>query len=208
MTQIEANKIIDRLTCGCNYNRFNEPGVQGEYQRALMRYGYTQMNTAVDSVLEADSKNVPPISALIKACKSNKTDIAFVTNPEHCDICDDKGYVFITQMQKLTETQSIPYQYVLHCICPVGMTQTYNGKECKDVEHRTPYFMPPVTEYLDEYALEQLRITNRQQKHLSATQRQEIKDKLAKFGLKMPTLKPHEIEHGDAWEGDSNGCPF
>lgn len=159
MTKNEADKIIGRLTNRCTYHRFNEPGVTVEYQRVLAKYNYEQMNIIVDTLLENDSKNVPPISALIKACRENKT-VGTVVNTEHCEVCDDKGFVFMTENQKNGDKE-LQYDYVLYCpFCPVGRSQAYNGQNCK--EYKTNYIVPPLTQYFDDYAIEQMKQANRE----------------------------------------------
>jgi hypothetical protein len=208
MTQVEAVKIVEMLKNGCVWHRFDEPGVYEAYVRSLIKYDYRQMATAVDVVLENDSKNVPPISALAKVCRENKPNPDQVVNAERCDICNDKGYVLMTEVDKLTENLSIPREYVLHCVCPVGMAQAYNGRECKDPEHRSPYIVPSVTRYFDDRALDEIKKTNRvKARPMSQTEIQVLRAKFLEFGVRMPDLKPHEIEHGDAWEGDEP-CPF
>ena len=209
MIRTDADKIINRLTDGCEWNRFDRPGVQAEYQKALLKYSYDQMNSAVDILLESDSKNVPLISALVKVCRGNKSSAIEITNPEYCEVCDDKGYVIMTEYRKFTDEISIPYQYVLYCpFCPVGQSQAYDGRTCKE---KSPYFCPPLTQYFDDEVISQMRQINRDKKErshkLSREEIDEIQAKFTKFGLKMPALKPHETERGDAWEGDAP-CPF
>jgi len=195
MTLVEANKIIDRLIYGCNWHRFNEPGVQQEYQRVLMRYGYAQMDNAVDRLLESDSKNVPPMSALVKACKENKQSTTEAHNDEYCYICNDKGYLFMTE--KTPKYDNMPAQYALHCICPMGISQAYEGMNCKP-EDRRPYRVPSVTEYFDEQAIEDMKKENRKKVHMADEQIEAARDRLATIGVRMPY-----VDHGDAWEGEA-----
>ena len=205
MTMNEVGKIITRLTNAFLYNRFDDPGVTEEYQRFLVKHNFQVMNTAIDIAIENDSKNVPPISALIKACReSNKPGVVEVKNLEYCAICDNKGYVIMTEIESKLDDN--PYQYVLHCACLVGKSKQYDGKNCKKGE-QSPYKVPCVTEYFDDYAIEQMEKSNKQKYKMTAETKMEIKSQLAKFGIKMPELKPHETEHGDAWEGVLN-CPF
>jgi hypothetical protein len=183
MTQIEANKIIDRLMNGCNYHRFDEPGVQFEYQKALMRYGFDQMNTAVDVILENDSKNVPPISALVRAMRENKTGTMEVKNADYCEVCDNKGYVMVTEIIKNGDKDENDYQYPAYCpFCTIGRSQAYVGKNNK--EYKTDYVCPPLTKYFDDNAIDLMRLANREKK-TNVT-----KGKMPQFGRDMPELKP------------------
>jgi hypothetical protein len=200
MTQVEAVEIVEMLKNGCVWHRFDEAGVYEAYIKALIKYNYSQMVATVDIVLENDSKNVPPISALVKAYKESKPNSDFVTNAEHCDICNNKGYVFMTEVEKLTDRLSLPREYVLHCICPVGMAQAYNGQECKG-EHRSPYIVPSVTRYFDDQAITEMKKANRP-KPMTEAAKQELSAKFLQYGIRIPELKPHEVERGDAWEGE------
>jgi hypothetical protein len=197
----EADKIIDRLKYSFTYNRFEEPGAISEYKRVLAKYSFEQMSRAVDTLIDTDKdgKNVPSIPALIKACKETRVNSVMVHNETHCDICNDKGYAFMTEITKIGETKdgkavNLPYQYVLHCICPVGMAQAYEGKNCKKGEE-SPYRVPSITEYYDDQAISEIRKANKM--HLTDEQKEEIQMGAARIGLKMPNV------HGDAWEGDT-----
>jgi hypothetical protein len=185
MKTSESLKIISRLKSAFVYNKFDEDGVTDEYQRFLTKYSYQAVNSAIDAIVESDSKNVPPISALIKiikeSCKPSKLDI---TNPEHCEICNDKGFLIMAENE--SKLDNMPYQYVLHCICLVGMSMTYDGKNCKN---QSPYIIPPVTKYYDDYGIEQVKKANRKKANTK---------EFPKIGKSMPELKP--FERGDAWE--------
>jgi len=200
LTQTEANRIIDRLTYGCNWNRFDEPGVQAEYQRALMKYGYEQMNRAVDIALETDSKNVPPISALIKICKENRPPSFEVHNDTHCDVCNDKGYILQTEHVKNGDTV-LQYEYVLYCpFCRVGQAQAYNGNNRKD--HKCNAVCEPLTKYYDERAISEIRYANNHPHIMTDEEKETLRKKLTRIGLRMPIA----LDRGDAWEAET--CPF
>jgi hypothetical protein len=204
MTLIEANKIIDRLANGCIWHRFDEPGVQQEYQKMLMRYEYSKMNNAVDALLETDSKNVPPLSALVKAFKENRQTTAEVANSLHCDVCNDKGFALITEYVK-NGNETLPYKYVLYCpFCTVGQSQAYNGNNCKD--RKVNAVCEPLTKYYDEQAINEIRHANNHPHKLTDTEKETLRKTLVKIGLRMPIA----LDRGDAWEGDSDDdtCPF
>jgi hypothetical protein len=205
MTTSEISKTIERLKSAFNFHRFNEDGVTEEYQRFLSRHNFQQINSAIDNLIESDSQRVPPISAIIKTLKeSNKPGAVEVRNPEYCAICDNKGFILMTEIESNLDDK--PYQYVLHCTCLVGKSLTYDGKNCKKGE-QSPYIIPCITEYFDDYAIDQMKKANRQKYKMTSSDRQAIKDQLGKFGIRMPDLKPHEVEKGDAWESDEP-CPF
>lgn len=198
----EVQKIIDRLKYSFTYNKFDEPGAISEYTRILAKYSFEQMNRAVDMLIDTgkDVKNVPSIPELIKACKEARINPAEAHNDVHCDICDDKGYVLMTELTKVGETKTgkpvnLPYQYVLHCVCPVGMAQAYEGRNCSKPEERTPYRVPSITEYYDDRAIEEIKRANREKARLSDEQRENLQRNVASVGAKMPPV------HGDAWEG-------
>ena len=163
--QDEIDLIIERLKNGCTYHRFDEPGVVMEYVRILGKYSYRLMNKAVDIVLEEDSRNVPPISALVKAYKkieeedrSRNTCGIEVKNAEYCAVCDDKGFVLMTKYIKNGDEQ-LPYQYVLYCpFCAVGRSHAYDGRQ--GIKHKSPYYVPPLTKYFDDEGIEALREAN------------------------------------------------
>lgn len=162
--QDEIDLIIERLKNGCTYHRFDEPGVVMEYVRILGKYSYRLMNKAVDIVLEEDSRNVPPISALVKAYKkieeedrSRNTCGIEVKNAEYCAVCDDKGFILMTKYIKNGD-EELPYQYVLYCpFCAVGRSHAFDGSQCKE---KIPYKVPPLTKYFDEEGIEALRDAN------------------------------------------------
>lgn len=167
MTEKEAKTIIERLKSGCAYHRFEEPGVYAEYVRALMKYNYKPMNEAVDAILEDDSWNVPPISELAKAYKSltqeNKPGAIVPHNEQYCEVCDDKGFVLMTETHK-NGNIDLSYQYVLYCpYCAVGQSQAYDGSKCKE---KSPYKCEPLTKYFDEQAIDEMRRKNRERKDI------------------------------------------
>jgi hypothetical protein len=203
MNSQEVQKIIDRLKYSFTYNRFDEPGAISEYTRVLARYGYDQMNRAVDSLIEndKDGRNVPPIPALIKACKENHTASTEVYNDTHCDVCNDKGYILQTEHVKNGD-DTLPYQYVLYCpFCRVGQSQAYNGNNCKD--HKVNAVCEPLTKYYDEQAINEIRHANNHPHKLTDSEKETLRKKLVKIGLRMPIA----LDRGDAWEGDAE-CPF
>lgn len=191
MTVAEADKIIERLTNACNWHRFDEPGVYEEYKRRLMKYGFAQMDAAVDAVVEKDSRNVPPISELIKACKEHRQTVAEVHNETHCDVCNDKGYVMLTEMAQSGDLQ-IPYEYVYYCpYCAVGCAQAYTSR--------------PITDVLDDQAIARLKHSNAHPHVMTDAEKEALRKKLESIGLRLPAA----LDRGDAWEGDANEqCPF
>jgi hypothetical protein len=190
MTTPESYKIISRLKSAFSFNRFDDEGVLEEYQHFLVKYSFRIINAAIDALIESDSQRVPPISAIIKTVKEfSKPATTIVSNPEYCAICDNKGFILMTEMESKLDDK--PYQYVLHCTCQVGMSQAYEGKNCKD--HKTTYRVPCVTEFFDEYNVEKM-------KRLTASEKTDIKRQLAKIGFNVPEARLWD--KGDAWEGE------
>jgi hypothetical protein len=202
MTISEFDQIIIRLSGAFTYNKFTEKGVIAEYKRALMKYGFEQMNRAIDNLIEStDGKNVPPIGLLIKSCRDNKPTAAEVHNSTRCDACNDKGYILLTEYVK-NGSEQLPYQYVYYCPhCHVGQAQAYNGNNSKD--HKVNAVCQPITSVLDEQAIEQLKYSNNHLKQMTDSEKEILRKKLNKIGLPLPKV----LDRGDAWEGDAE-CPF
>lgn len=190
MTTPESYKIISRLKSAFSFNRFDDEGVLEEYQHFLVKYSFPIINAAIDVLIESDSQRVPPISAIIKTVKElNKPTTTIVSNPEYCNICDNKGFILMTETESKLDDR--PYQYALHCTCRIGMSQVYEGKNCKD--HKTPYRVPCVTEYFDDYNVEKM-------KRLTSQEKRDIQRQLTGIGFKIPEARFYE--KGDAWEGE------
>ena len=199
MNNTEAEKIISRLKYSFTFNKFDEPGAIGEYKRVLAKYSFEQMSRAVDNLIDndKDGKNVPPIPALIKACRENRSTTAEVTNSVHCDACNDKGFMLITEIVQNGKEQ-LPYQMVYYCpFCAVGQAQAYSGNDSK--EHKCNAVCFPITQILDEQAIEQLRYSNNHPKRMTDTEKEALRKKLYKIGLPLPKA----LDRGDAWEGDA-----
>jgi hypothetical protein len=193
----EIQKIISRLKSAFTFNKFDDDDVTEEYQRFLAKYDFQQINSIINALVELDSQRVPPISVFIKSAKESiSLSRLDVTNPEYCAICNNEGFILFTE-----KTDGGSYQYILHCICPVGKAQAYDGRNCKT--NKSTYRVPCVTEYFDDFVIEQMKVSNLKKHKMTDTERQEIKEKLAKLGIRMPEPKPYEDDKGDAWEGDA-----
>ena len=192
MTRAEVDKIIERLKNGCIYHRFDEPGVYAEYVRVMVQYSFAIMNRAVNALIEEDSQRAPAISALIKAyrrleeeCRTNQ-DV--IKNEEYCDVCDDKGFVLIT-----INKYDIPYQFVLYCpFCQIGRAQAYDGRQCKD--RKSPYYVPPLTDYFDDEGIQALRETNLKRRQSAQTSRSLDSEQLKAIGKEMPKVPETELQ--------------
>lgn len=199
MTNPESEKILDRLRNNYQYNRFNEPAVMAEYKRILAKYGYEQMNRAIDSLIDGckDDRNAPMPPMLIKACRENP-NISDARNETRCDVCNDKGYILTKEV-----IERNAYEFVYYCpFCQIGKSQAYNGSNCK--EGKTNAVCLPITEIMDEQAIAQLRYTNNHQQAMTDAEKEELRGKLARMGLRMPAV----LNRGDAWEGKDESCPF
>ena len=203
MTISEFDQIIIRLSGAFTYNKFSEKGVITEYKKVLMKYGFEQMNRAIDNLIEysdgkdAPGKYTPTIGLLVKACRENHSTVAEVHNDKHCDVCMDKGYILITEIVKNGEEQ-LPYQVVYYCpFCSVGQSQAYNGNNSKD--HKANAVCLPITQILDEQAINQLRYANNHPKQLTDSEKAALEKKLKRIGLRLPIA----MNKGDAWEGDA-----
>jgi hypothetical protein len=210
MTRAEADKIIKRLSDGCIYHRFDEPGVMAEYQRFLLKFSFDIMARVVDEIFEEDSKNVPPISVLVKTYKKlSGTNIGSLPakNEQYCEVCADNGLVLMTEVK-----DKMPYQYALYCpFCNIGRSFAYDGRNCKD--HKSEYIIPPLTQYFDNAAIADMKRRNRQKQAESKMTLSEIAELFRNTkitGLDIPELKTWE--RGDAWEPPENEddaeCPF
>ncbi len=198
MTRTQAEKLVERLKSACIFNRFDEPGVYMEYIRALARYDYDRMDEAIDEIIEEDSRNVPPISALIKRYKgvSNKGGRLEVKNEQYCAVCDDKGFVL---MKEKDSESGLTYEYVLYCpFCNIGRAQAYDGRSISDIKHRSPYYVPALTEYFGDEGIAALRATNLKKRKQDAAASKPVEKAVQSVGKSIP----------DGWQYDMEEVPF
>lgn len=203
MMRTQAERLVERLKNACTFNRFDEPGVYAEYIRFLMRHDYDHMNEAIDMAIEDDSRNVPPISVLVKKYKQIDADPqnrAIVKNEEYCPVCDDRGFVMMKERhpEMTYNGEPLEYEYPLYCpFCPVGQAQAYNGSQCKD--HKSPYRVPPLTEYFGDEGIQALREMNLKKRARKTGATRSMEKELQAIGKRIP----------DGWRYDVNGdLPF
>ena len=191
MTRTQAEKLVERLKSACTFNRFDEPGVYAEYIRALARYDYDRMEEAIDAAIEEDSRNVPPISALVKKyreLKEGSKGRTNVQNEEYCAICDDRGFILMKEKDK---ESGFLYEYVLYCpFCPVGRSFAYDGNQCKD--HKSSYRVPPVTEYFGDEGIQALREENLKRRAMRTKTARPEKADFQKIGKSVPSGWQHD----------------
>jgi len=218
MIKTEADKIITRLKNACTFNRFDEPGVLAEYTKYLLKNDFRTMNKAIDDALEEESRNVPPISMLAKFYKKHAENKEVTTvNEEYCDVCDDKGFLLITEMRQISDdAEKEPFKFIAYCpFCSVGRTYAYDGRKCS--KFPTEYCINPLTQYFDDTMIASIRKHNRELRKRRQSGRKmtaaEIKALLANaknIAQEIPELRPWE--RGDAWEppeeDDDEQCPF
>ena len=199
MTRTQAEKLVERLKSACIFNRFDEPGVYMEYIRALARYDYDRMDEAIDEIIEEDSRNVPPISVLIKKYKGvagTKGGRMEVKNEQYCDVCDDKGFVLMKEQDPKTKNL---YEYVLYCpYCAVGRAQAYDGRSISDKSNRSPYYVPPITEYFGDEGIQALREANMKRRRENMDVKRPIEKAVQSIGKEIP----------DGWQYDTDDVPF
>ena len=169
MTQVEVDKIIDRLKNACTYHRFGEAGVYAEYVKALRGCNYWTLDKAIDDIIAEDSRNAPPISALIKAyhkrAEEGRSGRIETKNTQYCDVCDDKGYIIMTKMEDIGGGERLPYQYVLYCpFCEVGLAQAWDGRKRTDPHGKCNSYVEPLTKYFDDAAIDEMRKNNREKR--------------------------------------------
>lgn len=192
MTRTQAEKLVERLKSACIFNRFDEPGVYMEYIRALARYDYDRMEEAIDAAIEDDSRNVPPISALIKKYRETTESRVNAKNEEYCAVCDDKGFVLMKEKQSDT---GLIYEFVLYCpFCPVGRDWAYDGRNISDKERRSPYYVPPVTKYFSDEGIQALRETNLKRRANNAKAKRPTKNELQSIGKSISDGRRYNIE--------------
>ena len=199
MTKNQAETLVERLKNACNFHRFDEPGVYVEYVRALARFDYDRMEQAIDEIIEEDSRNVPPISVLVKKYKGvagTKGGRMEVKNEQYCDVCDDKGYVLMKEQSLKTKNL---YEYVLYCpFCNIGRAQAYDGRNINDKEHRSPYYVPPITEYFGDEGIAALRATNLKKRKQDAAASKPVEKAVQSVGKSIP----------DGWKYEMEEVPF
>lgn len=197
MTEVEAIELIERLKNACTFNRFEDPGVYAEYLRALKRYDYGRMDAAIDAAIEDDSRNVPAISLLVKKYKdalNAPKDRFEVKNEEYCPVCDDRGYLLMTEIQKSGDME-IPYQFALYCpFCPVGRSQAYDGRSIADKEHRSPYYVPPLTEYFGDEGIQALREANMKRRRENMDVKRPVEKAVQSIGKEIPDGWQYDVD--------------
>ena len=198
MLDTQAERLIERLKNACTYHRFDESGVHAEYMRFLMRYDFDRMNEAIDAAIEEDSRNVPPISALVKKyreLKESSKGRTNVQNEEYCAICDDRGFIL---MKKKDKESGFLYEYVLYCpFCQVGRSFAYDGSRCKD--RKSSYRVPPLTEFFGDEGIQALREDNLKRKSERTKATRIEREKLQSVGKSIP----------DGWQYDmTEDLPF
>lgn len=213
MTRVEADELINKLKNACNFHRFNEPGVVGEYTKALLRLNYERMNQIVDMLIEEDSKQVPPISNLLKAYKSGKQDKGTrVTNDKYCAACHDRGFIILKELTKIGEDSAgtavnAPYEFLYYCpYCAAGSQYAYDGSQCRP---KSEYRIPSITEVLPDEMINGMRRENLQLKRANEKAREErrinknLRQVVSKIGREMPDASQYmDFVAGDAYEGE------
>jgi len=157
------------------------------------------MEQAIDEIIEEDSRNVPPISVLVKKYKGvagTKGGRLEVKNEQYCDVCDDKGFVL---MKEKDSESGLTYEYVLYCpFCNVGMAQAYDGRNINDKEHRSPYYVPALTEYFGDEGIAALRATNLKKRKQDAAASKPVEKAVQSVGKSIP----------DGWKYEMEEVPF
>ncbi len=196
MTYEQAERLVERLKNACTFHRFEEPGVNAEYIRFLMKYDHDRMSEAIDTAIEEDSRNVPAISVLAKKYRDTTKRSKLVQNEDYCDVCDDKGFVLMKEKQSDT---GLTYEFVLYCpFCPVGRSWAYDGRNISDKKQRSPYYVPPITEYFGDEGIQALRETNLKRRAERSESVRLEKKELQAVGKSMP----------DGWQYDTDDVPF
>ena len=197
MTYEQAERLVERLKNACTFHRFEEPGVNAEYIRFLMKYDHDRMSKAIDTAIEEDSRKVPAISVLAKKYRETTESRINVKNEEYCAVCDDKGFVLMKEKQSDT---GLIYEFVLYCpFCPVGRDRAYDGRNISDKEHRSPYYVPPVTKYFSDEGIQALRETNLKRRAERSESVRLAKKELQTVGKSIP----------DGWQYDMDSeLPF
>lgn len=196
MTYEQAERLVNRLKNACTFHRFEEPGVNAEYIRFLMKYDHDRMSEAIDAAIGEDSRNVPAISVLAKKYRETTKSRINVKNEECCDVCDDKGFVLMKEKQSDT---GLTYEFVLYCpFCQVGRAWAYDGRNISDKKHRSPYYVPPITEYFGDEGIQALRETNLKRRAERSETARLAKKELQTVGKSIP----------DGWQYDTDDVPF
>jgi hypothetical protein len=197
MTYEQAERLVERLKNACTFHRFEEPGVNAEYIRFLMKYDHDRMSEAIDTAIEEDSRKVPAISVLARKYRETTESRVNVKNEEYCAVCDDKGFVLMKEKQSDT---GLTYEFVLYCpFCPVGRTWAYDGRNISDKKHRSPHYVPPVTEYFGDEGIQALREANMKKRRENIDVKRPVEKAVQSIGKEIP----------DGWQYDTIGdLPF
>ena len=196
MTYEQAERLVERLKNACTFHRFEEPGVNAEYIRFLMKYDHDRMSKAIDTAIEEDSRKVPAISVLAKKYRETTESRVNVKNEEYCAVCDDKGFVLMKEKQSDT---GLIYEFVLYCpFCPVGRDRAYDGRNISDKEHRSPYYVPPVTKYFSDEGIQAMREANMKRRRENMDVKRPVEKAVQSIGKEIP----------DGWQHDTDDVPF
>jgi len=202
MTSEEAQSLVTKLSGNFNtYGKLDNLDDVVAYKRTLLKYDYKKMNAIIENLIDNDDRKdcgtLPATPYLIKKYKEQRIASIEVHNEIHCDVCNDKGYVLMTEYIK-NGNEQLPYQVVYYCpYCPVGQAQAYNGNNCK--ERKTDAVCHPITSVLDEQAINQMRYANNHPKRMTDGEKEALRKKLYKIGLPLPKA----LDRGDAWEDDA-----
>jgi hypothetical protein len=161
-----------------------------------MKYDHDRMSKAIDAAIEEDSRKVPAISVLAKKYRETTESRVNVKNEEYCAVCDDKGFVL---MKEKDSESGLTYEYVLYCpFCNIGRAQAYDGRNICDKKHRSPYYVPPITEYFGDEGIQALRETNLKRRAERSDSVRLAKKELQTVGKSIP----------DGWQYDTDDVPF
>ncbi len=213
MTDRDFEKILNRLKSGFLRHRFDEPGVAEEYTKKLGKLNYERLDQVIDELIEENSKEVPPISLLLKRYRgiTKNNGRVEIRNPEYCPVCDDKGFIILQELVKTGEDSeghaiTSYYQFVYYCpYCAIGSQYSYEGNQCKE---KSGYRVPAITEVLPEEGIYDIRRKNLKRKQQNEQKKDEIKarslrDITLTVGKDVPEAKYFdEFIPGDAYEGD------
>jgi len=192
MVETQAERLIERIKDACSFNKFDEPGIYAAYLRTFVKYDYGKMEKAIDAAIEDDSKHVPPISAFMKKYKeiiNSPKDMANISNDEYCAVCDDKGFVMMKEKhpEATYNGEPVVYEYVLYCpFCAVGRAQAYDGRNISDTKHRSPYRVPPLTEYFGDEGIAAMREENLKRRAKKTERTRPVKKELQAVGKSVP----------------------
>lgn len=85
------------------------------------------------------NKYMPRLAEILQIHKSIPYEEKTEQNTQHCDKCNDTGYIIYTKI-----VDNKPYKYAAVCEC--GRQKRYDGRAVENLKNKSDYYIPTVQE--------------------------------------------------------------